>query len=132
MQMEVTFPGGKKVDAQWQGYTIETDQSKKRGGDGELPAPFDLFLASIGTCVGIYVLNFCQERKIPTETINVVLDFHRDPETRLFDHIQIDINLPTEFPAKYIQAVKRAADLCAVKKHLHQPPNFDIQINVEK
>lgn len=132
MQMEVTFPGGKRVDAQLQGFTIKTDQSKKHGGEGKIPAPFDLFLASIGTCVGIYVLDFCHERELPTENTKVVLDLHRDPETRLFDHIQIDINLPPEFPAKYTEAVKRAADLCAVKKHLTQPPNFDIQVNIEK
>ena len=67
MNMEIVFPAGKKVNALYRGFTIETDQPENGGGDGSAPSPFDLFLASIGTCVGFYVLSFCHERSIPTD-----------------------------------------------------------------
>ena len=54
MDMKVYFPGGKRVYADYGGFTIETDQPARGGGDDSAPAPFDLFLASIGTCAGIY------------------------------------------------------------------------------
>ncbi|MDA8242639.1 MAG: osmotically inducible protein OsmC, partial [Elusimicrobia bacterium] len=57
-EMEITFPGGKKVNALWHGFEIATDQPKSSGGDNSAPAPFDLFLASLGTCAGIFVLGF--------------------------------------------------------------------------
>ena len=50
MELTVTFPGGKKVNAEFKGFTIKTDQPQTNGGDGTAPSPFDLFLASIGTC----------------------------------------------------------------------------------
>jgi len=130
MEMEISFPSNKRVDAHWKGFTIKTDQSEKNGGDGSAPAPFDLFLSSIGTCAGIYVLEFCKERDISIENANLILSIERNPETKMIGNIRIDVNLPADFPKKYISAVKRAADLCAVKKHILNPPEFDIRINM--
>ncbi len=126
MNMEIVFPGGKKVDAIYKGFTIRTDQPKYSGGDGSAPAPFDLFLASIGTCVGIYVLVFCQERSIPIEEVKLILQTERNKETKMIRKITIEIQLPSEFPEKYKEAMIKAAELCSVKKHLYNPPLFDI------
>ena len=132
MQMNIRLIGGKKVETQLQDYTIITDRPEKSGGEGTAPSPVDLFLTSIGTCTGFNVMDFCKERNIPTENINLQLTWNRNQESRMIEHIQIDINLPAEFPEKYAQAVKRAADQCTVKKHLHQPPEIDLQVNLEK
>jgi ribosomal protein S12 methylthiotransferase accessory factor len=132
MDMKIEFPGGKKVNAIYKDFIIETDQSIDGGGEGTAPEPFDLFLASIGTCAGIYVLNFCQARSIPADGAGLTLAPERDPETGLVSKITIKINLPEGFPEKYEEAVKRAAELCTVKKHLKNPPAFEIRTNVAK
>jgi ribosomal protein S12 methylthiotransferase accessory factor len=124
--MEVVFPGGKKVNALYQGFIIETDQPEHAGGGGSAPSPFDLFLASIGTCVGYYVLSFCQQRSISTEGLKLDLQTEQNQKTGLVGKINIEIRLPAAFPKKYKEAVKRAAELCAVKKHLQSPPQFEI------
>ncbi len=130
MDMIVTFPGGKRVDAAYKGFTIRTDQPPAAGGEGSAPSPFDLFLASIGTCAGIYVLGFCRERRIPIEGARLVQRMERNPETKMIGRIAIDIELPAGFPEKYREAVKSAADLCTVKKHIARPPEFDIQVKI--
>jgi ribosomal protein S12 methylthiotransferase accessory factor len=130
MDMVVTFPGGKRVDAQYKGFTIKTDQSVSGGGEGSAPTPFDLFVSSIGTCAGIFVLSFLQERNIPFEDANLVLKTQRNPETHMISKFTIDINLNDNFPEKYKNAVKSAADLCSVKKHLMNAPSFDINVNI--
>ena len=130
MDMEIVFPGGKRVDALYKGLTIKTDQSKFGGGEGSAPAPFDLFLASIGTCAGIYVLSFCQERAIPTEGMKLAQTIERDSETGMVRKIEIEIQLPPSFPEKYKQAVVKAAQLCSVEKHLEDPPHIEIRTTV--
>ena len=60
--MEIRFPGGLEVEAVHEGFTILTDQPVAQGGAGAAPSPFDLFLASIGTCAGLYALMFCRQR----------------------------------------------------------------------
>ena len=124
MEMEIVFPGGAKVDAIMGNLVVETNQ------DGTAPAPFGLFLASIGTCAGIYVLSFCQHRGLPTDDIKIVQRMHSNPTTRMIEQVDLDIVVPPDFPEKYHEALVRAADQCAVKKHLEKPPTFNVRTTV--
>jgi len=124
--MEVTFDGGKVITAHLNGHTIRTDQPVKAGGGNSAPAPFELFLASIGTCAGIYVKSFCDQREIPTENIKIIQSVEFDKETRLPSNIKLDIQLPADFPEKYKSAVINAAELCLVKKTINHPPQFEV------
>jgi putative redox protein len=126
MEMEITFPGGARVDANFGGMTVKTDQPVQGGGQGSAPTPFATFLASIGTCAGIYVLGFCQQRGIPTDGIKIVQRMQSDRTTGLVGQIDLDIQLPPDFPEKYKTAVIRSAEQCAVKKHLEHPPTFNV------
>jgi ribosomal protein S12 methylthiotransferase accessory factor len=130
MEMEIVFPGGKRVDANYRGFTIQTDQSPMSGGDGSAPPPFDLFLASIGTCAGIYVLGFCQQRGISTEGVKIVQRMEYNPQLRKISTISLEIQVPSDFPEQYKDAVIRSAELCAVKKHIQDPPEFEISTKV--
>jgi ribosomal protein S12 methylthiotransferase accessory factor len=130
MDMRVTFPGGMQVNAEYKGYTIQSDQPVKAGGAGEAPSPFDLFLASLGTCAGFFVLRFCQERDLATDGIEVAVNLERDSETRMVTGIDISINLPGGFPEKYRNAVVGAANQCTVKKHLASPPEIRVNARI--
>ena len=124
--MEITFDGGKVVTAHSHGHIIKTDQSVSSGGQNSAPSPFELFLASIGTCAGIYVKSFCDNRKIPTENIKIIQSAEYDDETGLPVNIRLDIKLPSDFPEKYREAVISVAELCKVKKSMYAPPVFEI------
>ncbi|MDH4219019.1 MAG: OsmC family protein [Candidatus Aminicenantes bacterium] len=126
VEMRVTFPGGKRVEAEYKGFVIKTDQPVYAGGEGEAPAPFDLFLASIATCAGLYVLAFCQNRDIPMDGASVVMRMHKSAEKKMIEKIDIELQLPPEFPKKYERAVIRSVDSCAVKAHILDAPAFEI------
>ncbi len=124
--MEITFDGGKVVTAHLNGHIIKTDQSLTSGGQNTAPSPFELFLASIGTCAGIYVKSFCDNRKIPTDNIKIIQTFEFDEKTGLPVNFKIDIKLPADFPEKYKEAVISAAELCKVKKAIAAQPVFEV------
>ena len=126
--MEITFDGGKVVTAHSHGQVIRTDQPIDNGGGETAPAPFDLYLASIGTCAGIYVKSFCDNRQIPAENIKLVQTTRYDKETGLPASVTIDIRLPADFPEKYEQAMIQTASLCAVKRHLREDIRFNVQV----
>ena len=130
MEIEITFPGGARVDAALDDFVIETDQPPSEGGEGSAPTPFSLFLASIGACAGIYVLSFCRHRGIPTENIRIRQRVEGDLEKQQVRSVTLDILLPPEFPAKYARAVARMAEMCAVKKHLDDPPTFKVEAHI--
>ena len=127
MEMAITFPGGARVDAAFGPHTVRTDQPAKGGGDDSAPSPFQLFLASIGTCAGIYVLGFCRQRGLPTDGIRLAQRLRVDPGTGMVTGIDIDIQVPPEFPEKYHAALVRSAEQCAVKKHMEAPPRFSVR-----
>jgi putative redox protein len=124
--MEITFDGGKVITAHLNGHEIKTDQPLDNGGSNTAPAPFDLFLASIGTCAGIYVKSFCDRRQIPTEGIKIVQTMEIDEVKKVPQVISLDIQLPAGFPEKYREAVINAAELCLVKKTISSNPEFKV------
>jgi ribosomal protein S12 methylthiotransferase accessory factor len=126
MSMTITFPGGAAVDAHFKGFTVHTDQRVEYGGRGAAPEPFDLFLASLGTCAGLFALRFCQQRGIATEGLGVTLAVERDPEAKRLAAVRLEIQLPPGFPEKYREAIARAADQCTVKRHILEPPIFEV------
>jgi len=132
MDMQVYFPGGKKVNAEYKGFTIETDQAKDEGGDGSAPEPYSLFLASIGTCAGIYVVYFCQERGIDPSDITLRLHFERNETKHLTEAVHITIDLPPDFPPKYTKAVVKTAELCTVKRNIMTPPQFTVVAEIRE
>jgi uncharacterized OsmC-like protein len=125
----VEFPGGKRVDARMDGVLIPTDQTKERGGEGTAPAPFQLFLASIATCAGIYALEFCRARGISGEGMTLTMSYEWDEKKHAIETMRIQLMLPPGFPDQYKKAVVRAMDLCSVKKHIIHPPEFVITTN---
>ena len=127
MEMLIDFPGGARVDAHFAGMTVRTDQPAAGGGDGSAPTPFATFLASIGTCAGIYVLGFCQQRGLPTEGIRIIQRMLSDPFSGMVAKVELEIQVPPSFPEKYRPSLVRSAELCAVKKHFERPPQFDIK-----
>ena len=126
MEMVIDFPGGARVDAHFGSYTVKTDQPPMGGGEGSAPTPFAVFLSSIGTCAGIYVLGFCKQRGLSTDGIRIVQRVHNDPATRMIGKVDLEIQVPPDFPEKYYESLVRSAELCAVKKHLENPPQFDV------
>lgn len=126
--MKVSFPGGKKVDVHFKSFTVNTDQRREDGTDGSAPEPFDLFLASIAACAGVYALSFCQQREISTDGLSLELETRRDPEKRMISNVTIKLTLPPGFPPKYTSAIAHAVEHCAVKKHILDAPEFETQV----
>jgi len=126
MSMKITFPGGLAVNAEVKGFTVKTDQRIDHGGGGTAPEPFDLFLASLGTCAGFYALRFCRQREIPTSGLGLTLTPVRDPEGKRVELVRLDVELPAGFPEKYRDAILRSIDQCAVKRHIVDPPRFEV------
>jgi putative redox protein len=126
LPVEILFSGGVAVEARFDSFSVRTDQPVAQGGQGSAPAPFDLFLVSLGTCAGLYALRFCQERQLPTKGLKLTLQTERDAERRRLDKVRLAVVLPDGFPEKYRRAIIRAINLCSVKRAILDPPEFEV------
>lgn len=124
MEMVIDFPGGSRVDAHFGDFNVATDQLPIASA----PSPFEIFLASIGTCAGIYVLGFCQSRHLQTEGIRIFQRINHNQTSGMVETIGLEIQVPPGFPERYLDSLIRSAELCAVKKHLEKPPRARLQL----
>lgn len=125
MELKITFPGGRKVNAELGGRTIATDQPAEAGGEGSAPEPFALFAASIGTCAGLYALAFCQSRGLDTRGL-AIRQRMRFEDKRLAA-IELDVDLPPGFPEKYREPLIRAVEGCKVKRAIQAAPQIAVR-----
>ena len=122
----VTLPGKRRVDAEVGSHVIRTDQPRHNGGEDTAPTPFQLFLAAMGTCAGIFVQGFCAKRELPTEGIRIVETPHLDESGTLVG-VDLEIQVPPTFPEKYRDALVRVADQCSVKRAIEASPRFEVR-----
>jgi ribosomal protein S12 methylthiotransferase accessory factor len=126
MDMQISFPGGVAVQADYKGFSVISDQPEANGGTNRDPSPFDLFLISLGNCAGFFALRFCQQRDLDTSGMGLTLTAQRNPENKRLEKVAITIQLPAGFPEKYRAAIIKATDQCAVKKAIFDPPEFAV------
>lgn len=126
--IRISFPGGRRVNAELAGRIIETDQSPAHGGEGAAPEPFELFLASLATCAGLYAHAFCTARNLSTEGLSLVQRHRMSEDGKRLAHVSLELTLPAGFPEKYRAAIANAAASCKVKKVLAAPPDFDVSV----
>ena len=124
--VEVTFPGSKKIDASIAGHRVHTDQSIENGGENAAPEPFQVFLASVATCAGIYAKSFCDQRSLPSP-LSLEMDVVRS-DHGILSHIYIVLHVDAEFPTKYDPAIIRSMELCAVKKQLRDEIETSVRV----
>jgi ribosomal protein S12 methylthiotransferase accessory factor len=128
LNIDVSFLGGVAIEANLEGQSVRTDHPAPLGG-GTAATPFNLFLASIATCMSFYALRFCQERGIPTEGLGFSFDVEQDEPKKRVLAFRAALALPAGFPEKYRDAIRRAVDQCTVKRHLLEPPAFELTVS---
>lgn len=127
-EFSLSFPGGKKVEVTYGNHKLLTDQPLDNGGDDEAMSPFDVFLASIIACSGIVTLGFIKKRNLSTEDLKIRMIPEYDEDEYMVNKLRIEIDVPDDFPEKYLGALTKALETCTVKKHLVKPPEFEIVI----
>lgn len=126
MDIKVEFNGNKKVNAIVRKHVVKTDQPIMGGGEDSAVSPFELFLASLATCAGIYVKGFCDNRGIDTSGVSLI-QHHEFDEKGMLTSVDIDILLPQGFPEKYQEALIHVAGLCKVKQTMANPPAVSVK-----
>jgi putative redox protein len=125
-ELKVIFGDNYRIDVDYKGFVVKTDQPVRDGGDGTALSPFDYFLVSLAACAGFYALAFCRERKIPVEGLGVTMSTERGEVSKMIDKVTITVDLPPHFPEKYKFALVKAVDHCTVKAHILRAPQFEI------
>jgi len=130
MEMEITFPEGRYMEGRYKDFVVRLGPSEEPWWEGERPAPFDMFIMSIGLCTGSMIWAFLDHRSLPVGEVKIILRRETDEKIHMITEITTVLNMPADFPEKYRNAIARVADACAVKKHMVQAPKFTTEVNI--
>ena len=130
MEMTITFHDDRYMEGHYKDYTVRMGPSGKPWWEGPTPGAFDLFIMSIGLCTASVVWAFLDSRDISIVGTTLRLVTTLDEKVHMITHVATVLNMPAGFPEKYKDAVARAAESCAVKKHMQHSPKFTTEVNI--
>ena len=108
----VTHEGGVKFAAQIRSHRVVVDQPLYDGGRDEGPAPIELLGASLGTCVALYVQQFCHVRGLTYDGMRVEVEQHGAGNPNRIGTFAVRVILPNELPPEYAAMLERVARSC--------------------
>jgi len=126
MNVEVSYHEGDRIRARAKGLVVEVGPPPGRGGDPDAYGPFDILLCGLATCTGYTVWDFLRERGLSVAESGLRIEAERDENTHLLANVVIEIFVPEGFPARYEEAIIRAAASCPVKDQLGLKPEFRV------
>ncbi len=109
--MVITHEGGMKFAAQIRGHRVMVDQPSGVGEDSA-PMPIELLGAALGTCIGLYVQQFCQVRNLPYEGMRVELQQHGAQSPNRIGRFEVRVVMPEALPPQYAEMLERVARSC--------------------
>jgi uncharacterized OsmC-like protein len=124
--MVITHEGGVKFAAQIRQHRLMVDQPQRGGGDDSAPMPLELLGASLGTCVALYVQQFCHARGLKYEGMRVEVD-PQGAQGRI-GKFDVRVILPEPLPPQYEQMLDRVARSCPAHNTLVHGAEVAVEI----
>jgi putative redox protein len=128
MKMEVELQKGFLFKAVYGNHEVFTDQHKDDGGTDQAMTPAEFFVASLGTCIGVYAARFCQRHNLPTEGMKVSLDWTRVKDPARIGSIKADLIYPHPIGEAEKKGLLRMAESCFVHESIVHTPEIKIEL----
>lgn len=129
--MVVTHEGGLKFATDIRGHRLVVDQPAGVGND-EGPMPLELLGASVGTCVALYVQQFCETRGLPYEGMRVEVEQIGARNPSRVGTFDVRVVLQQEIPAEYTGLLERVARSCPAHNTLVEGAEVAVRIEQEQ
>jgi putative redox protein len=127
--MTTFYKGNMLFETKMGNHMLQIDVPASMGGSDRGPTPPEIFIASLGSCVGAFVAQYCERNGLDAQnmTVDVVFDKADNP-TRLIN-LKVKVNLPNaECQGQRSEAVKRVAAHCPVHETIATVEDITFEI----
>ncbi len=128
MDMKVAYKGGKRFMVTTRGQQLLVDQPLEEEGTDKGMTPPEVFVASLATCMGAYVLNYCKNIGINPNDMILSLEWEKASNPARIGSITVDIKLPKIKAKDRQQAIIKVAEHCLVHNTILTPPRITINL----
>ena len=130
-KVKVKFVEKKKFAVKVRGHEFFTDLPERLEGDDTAPTPTELFISSLGACVGLYAVRYLQTAKLNPEGLIVDLDWDFHKEKSSVGEVKMTIKAPKADVGKRDKALIAAAKKCTIHNTLKNCPEMEIKLDGE-
>lgn len=124
----VTHDGGLRFAAQVRSHRVLVDQPRGAGGLDSAPMPIEMLGVSLGTCIALYVQQFCQARGLSTEGMRVEVDQVGARNPNRVGEFIVRVILSEPLPPPYAEMLERVARSCPAHHTLEHGAEVSIRI----
>jgi len=128
MAISVDWASGDSFVIDVRAHFLVVDQPYADGGQDLGPTPTELFVASLGGCVGLYAERFLRRHGIAPEGLRVECVFAMGERPARVEHIELRLRLPAGFPESRRAALMAVVEHCTVHNSLTKPPTVEIEL----
>ena len=129
-ETKIRYEGGKRFVAQNKGHNITIDQPKEFKGSDQGPTPSEIFIDSIGACIGMYVISYCKSVGFNAEGLTISINWEKELKEKPYHikNIDVKINLPKADIGARKAALLKVAESCLIHQtiKLSSPVHIDL------
>ena len=104
--------------AQIREHRVVTDQSARAGGADTAPSPTELISAALGSCIALYVYQFCVSRGLAHEGMRIEVTPRNVANPNRIAELSVKVHLPTALSPHTMLMLERVVRNCPVHNTL--------------
>jgi uncharacterized OsmC-like protein len=129
--VNVKYLGNISFQAQAGGHTFTIDLSKDKGGSDLGMDPPEVFMASLGSCIGVYITRYCKNVKLNADGLDIHLDWCLSDDKTTIETINVRIELPNAEVGRRKDALLKVAGHCLIHNTIQNPPEIKMTLKAQ-
>ena len=130
-EVNVKYIGSMGFQVLASGHTFTIDLSKEKGGNDLGMNPPEVFMASLGSCIGVYIAKYCDAAKINSEGMDIFLDWSLSDDKTKIQRINVRIELPNADVGRRKDALLKVAGHCLIHNTIQNPPDISMSLKAK-
>ena len=122
------YKGDMLFESEMGSHTLTIDVPPAMGGNDRGPTPPELFIASLGSCVGAFVASYCAKSGVDATDLRVDVSFDKEENPTRLVNVQVTIFLPHGECKNRRQAMQRVAEHCPVHETIATMGDVEMKI----
>lgn len=113
-------------------HSVTIDVPAAMGGRDRGPTPPEIFVASLGSCVGAFAAQYCERTGVDTRDMTVDVTFDKVEGPTRSVNLKVMVNLPHADCDNRKKAILRVAEHCPVHETMATLEGIQIEIADKK
>jgi uncharacterized OsmC-like protein len=126
--MTISWTSGVQQTVAVRGHRLIVDQPKEEGGDDQGITPVEMFVASLGACIGYFAARFCRRHNLPTAGLAVKMTWNYAEQPHRVGSLNAEVSLPADFPAEMKNRLQKVVEGCTIHHSLTHSPQIAVKL----